>query len=451
MTTPPALLEALVRARLGSGTWAGAIVRDPATPMTRLIEVAERYISRQVDVVWVDGGPSTMWSYVDLDPPTVVFNTAAVEASSIVRHLIVAETFGLDQEILARQLLSRLLSRICYAVGAPETGFRALVASALGETGVELLGVGDIFSLEENPGTNAYMCQWFFAFAHEFGHVEAKALQDSELWQRWVEHIRNSRCRYADDVQWLSTIAESTLDAWERNNAVHTSIDVDILAVEAHCDVVATKVVFESALRIQRELGLEPDPLGAGGGDERRFCRPSLPSSSFSSLVQIAQGQSRIGGPARGPYHRVAVGVRMEAQLNSLANALTTLGQSMTEIQTDPTFAERKKQVGCRHPQFGCTGQTEAAVIGNTLDELAREILFPELSGWDYLERLQAEVIDGDSPARPPVAIQLEVQRLRSQHHNSDELNALDRFLAGTGATDQSMGRWCSGFLFFPG
>jgi hypothetical protein len=147
------------------------MVRDHVTPMTTVLDIAERRIGREVSLWWVDNGPATAFSLLEGDHAAVVFSSKCLEATSQSRWLYANQRLAPAQleELAYRQALRRQAEEFLL-VGNTDLAVIALAESILGQSIRAPYGT-DWRLLEYERLDESYMALWFFGLAHELGHV----------------------------------------------------------------------------------------------------------------------------------------------------------------------------------------------------------------------------------------------------------------------------------------
>lgn len=251
------LIKEALRSELGKTAKIRPYGRDHRTPMTIVLDEAERQLGSRFSVYWVDDGPPDVFTLRDpsYSRSPVIFSARYLSLAAVMRSLFVNDLLKNVLVEVAESTTLKLLAEMALRRGDPDYAVLAFVKSLLA-SGVNIADLDDttnVRQLESQPKDESYMATWFYGLTHELGHLSS--MQE--------EHFPDSHP--CSDVAILHAIT-AALDGFsypdpikqeaikkakqQRSNSV---LGIDQLRSEALADIFATGVLFQTTFDIMRE------------------------------------------------------------------------------------------------------------------------------------------------------------------------------------------------------
>ena len=240
------LIDVLLREAVGSDARLSICDGTNVTPMSVVTEIAKRQTGDTVDIWWVDNGPPTTFCLRHEGLTAITFSTRALELTAQARWLFSNSQFATRLDELAyRQALTRISEHLL-TVKHPRLAVAAFTESIRDQTLWCTYGTS-WQHLEYEPINEAYMAQWFFGFAHEFGHIAASsnpiALDSNNQLRAFVEsvvgHVLKQYDRFPQEIKQLLTEKSKSDDSG-------LSLGITTLLDECLADVFACSVLHEA-------------------------------------------------------------------------------------------------------------------------------------------------------------------------------------------------------------
>jgi len=250
MTLNPAQLkmQRLIRMEVGDHASVDLLTRERKTPMTVVLDHAERGVGPCFDIWWVDGGPPSLACLHDERRAHVVFNTRYLEVSAQARSLYGEKALDVDAQAY-RQALRRIAEQLL-AVRHPELATSVYLESIRAQRVWSTVGT-DWHLLEYEPLQEPYMALWFFGLLHEIGHFAAPRLGGT-LVALDADKIRRSIDLSLNRHPWPADIKAQIQALRDDAHAGHV-LHPDVLREEMYADIFACSTLLPATMDVLQQ------------------------------------------------------------------------------------------------------------------------------------------------------------------------------------------------------
>jgi hypothetical protein len=257
-TTMTDLIERVLRSELGSNAQISRYGREHRTPMTVVLDEAERQIGSRFTVYWVDNGPPDVFCLPRFSPSPVIFSVRYLSLSAFLRTLFL-DTFSDELRVeVAEHTALKVMAELALRKGDPDYAVLAFVQSVTGK-GIWLDDSDQVMELESWPINEAYMATWFYGLVHELGHLHPDRPTDfanthlfsDENVLGLIKTVLASFSIYPDGVKQRALAVASQ----PGSNSV---LAIGQVRDEGLADMFAASVLLQSTMDIMQELDEEP-------------------------------------------------------------------------------------------------------------------------------------------------------------------------------------------------
>jgi hypothetical protein len=373
------VLDAVVQSQVGRSAKYRVYDRSIRTPMNFVLDEAQRQFPREFVVYWVDGGLPEVFSISGV-VPVAVFNSRFVEVDAFLRTLVVDTILPQPDEV-AERICLRLMAELSLHYADVDQAVLALAQSLVGGS-VTLLTSNSLADLEAAPIDEAYMAVWFFGLAHEIGHFVAAAAEVPASGP-----LSDAGIRAGINIG-IDHMAGDRLDLTALREFARTQ-PLEHVRAEAHADLFAAGVLFQSTL----------DILGETGGEFR--------IDQFMAELVIAVNVVAL-------FERCKQTVRLSARGGSSADILRFQYSTPAFFVRSSMVREYLRRAVASWLSDGPPSDTHLQAVDRLLDQVSQQLaerfntvetglaramrffLFPRERQPDVLDRLAAEVRSGD-------------------------------------------------------
>jgi hypothetical protein len=387
------LAAALLTHQLGSGARFYAYERDNPTPMSFLLDEAERQVEEKFTVYWVDDGPPESFTLKAGDDNLVVFSTRQLSVTALIRDLLVQDALsGVLTDVTERTCL-KLMAEVALRSGDVDFAAVALAKSLVAKT--VWLDDGDrLMELERAPIGAAYMTVWFYALAHEIGHLSHWDGNDEALGGRLSPASMQALTRDVIESSFdfpVQLREEAYRRAAEPNSG--SVLEARHLASEALADLVAASILLQATVDITRKIGADFDIRT--WVMELALCFNTLSIFDRCSRTARLAGSDRpsFDEAADALYQPVAVHVRAIVQNQYLAHALAHY--DFHDDATDEQIANADAEITSLYRSL----QPKLDKIEKGMASAMRFAFFPEErpNEWQLIDDLRKECLGDQS------------------------------------------------------
>ena len=238
---PEDLLDAVVRHHVGPGTHWSRYDRKERTALNSVLDVAERMMSRDFALYWVDGGLPENFSLPSFDPPLIIFSTRYVEMVGYLRNLMTSPLLsGSILDKTSERISLKIMAELLLKYGDPGTACYLFAQSLLGER--FFVRQPSALELDFERRDWAYMTMWYYAVLHELGHIN---LDGHELSESDQDALENTLKRVVERL--------GMSDAWfgdANRRGLVEDFDKRLLGEEIKADNFARRIMSEAAPNI---------------------------------------------------------------------------------------------------------------------------------------------------------------------------------------------------------
>jgi hypothetical protein len=246
-------IEKLIRLEVGTQAKIDLDTRKNRTPMSLVLDHAERKVGSCFDVWWIDNGPPTLSCLQQKDKAHVLFSTRFLEVSAQARSLFTDEIT--DKWDMAYRQAHLRIAEHSLALREPAMAVHAFCASVNNQKNWSLAGV-DWHMLELQPIEEPYMALWFFGLLHEIGHLAypSHGPEKGPNSKSVIEVVNHVLTLYDCPDEARASLQELS-DEKVNANVLHPAV----LAEEIYADLFAASILMSATQEIMQLVGREFD------------------------------------------------------------------------------------------------------------------------------------------------------------------------------------------------